>query len=119
MVTQGLSELESPDRIFENSIGMYGKMGKIITLFRLYKDTKKVTWKESAETLLEEAINECNESTPIGYGNGLCGFGFGIEWLIQNGCIDGNADDILYEIDDKITAYLQDCQEVKTDIREG
>lgn len=41
MVTQGLSELESPDRIFENSIGMYGKMGKIITLFRLYKDTKK------------------------------------------------------------------------------
>ena len=39
---------------------------------------------------------------PINLETGLCGIGWGIEYLIQNGFMEGDSNEILTEIDKKV-----------------
>ena len=104
---------------YDNSPGMYGKMGKVIALFELYEETKEEIWKERGEALLDEVTDECGEHVPTGYGTGLCGIGFGIEWLLQKGYVEGDADEILSEIDHRVAVAVHTVNDMGTDIRNG
>lgn len=84
---------------FSDTIGMCGNMGKVISLFSMYRKTKVKDWERQAENLLDDIMEKCNREAPLSYGNGLCGVGFGIEYLLQNHFIKGNADEILSDID--------------------
>lgn len=86
----------------EKELGMYGKMGEVINLYNQYKETNEEKWEIIAGNLLDEIIEGCDNHLPLDYGSGLCGIGVGIEWLIQNNYIEGDADNILAEIDWKI-----------------
>lgn len=88
--------------IIEKELGMYGKMGEVINLYSMYKETNEEKWKIIAENLLDEIIEQCDNHVPLDYGSGLCGIGVGIEWFIHNNYIEGDADNILAEIDGKI-----------------
>lgn len=84
---------------FSNAIGMHGSMGKVISLFSSYQTTKDELQKTQAETLLEHLLEKCSQNQPLGYGNGLCGVGAGVEYLLQNHFVEGNADEILSDVD--------------------
>lgn len=88
------------------SIGMCGKIGKAISLFWLFRDTNEEEWKLKADTLLEEVFNECNRYTSFSYSSGYCGVGAGVEYLLQNKFEEGNADEILTEIDSFIIRVI-------------
>ena len=47
--------------------------------------------------LMEDIYNNINEEIPIDFETGLCGIGWGIEYLLQNKLVNGNSDEILAE----------------------
>lgn len=69
--------------------GMMGEMGKIIGFYRLYRQTAEEEWEEKAEVLLDEVMENCSLELPVTYGDGLCGVGVGIEYLLQEGFVEG------------------------------
>lgn len=109
-------ECNSP---FSDTIGMSGKMGKVIALFRLYRDTGEEDWETEAEKLLEATMKECSLASPLSYGNGLCGMGVGIEYLIQNHFIEGDSDEILSELDNQIIYAINSRPALDLDLQSG
>ena len=85
---------------------MLNKMGKTIALFRLYRNTKEEEWRIRAEEMLDDIWNECTKDMSLAYRDGLCGIGAGTEYLIQNGFVEGNTDEILAEIDSRVFAAI-------------
>lgn len=85
--------------MFDDSLGMCGKMGKILSLYRLYSETDEIEWKKQAEELLEEVLLRCSNITSLSYRSGLLGIGTGVEWLFQQGFLCGNRDVVLEDID--------------------
>lgn len=87
----------STERI--ESLGMRGEMGRVISLFHLFRHTGEAEWQTKAETLLDEVVERCSPTLPLTYGDGLCGVGVGIEYLIQAGFVEGDGDEVLAEMD--------------------
>jgi hypothetical protein len=52
--------------------------------------------------LLDEVMENCSLELPVTYGDGLCGIGVGIEYLLQEGFVEGDADEILWQIDCRV-----------------
>lgn len=103
----------------ENTLGMCGAMGEVIALFRLYRITDEEIWKEQAEAQLNAILNMCNKDTPFSYGYGICGIGAGIEWLIQQQFVDGNADKILMEVDAVVAKFIDSHTVTENSIQDG
>lgn len=87
----------SSERI--DNLGMEGEMGRAIAFYHLFRQTGDKEWKEKAETLLDEIIDGCSVELPLTYGDGLCGVGVGVEYLIQEGFVEGDSNEILCEMD--------------------
>lgn len=90
-----------------------GSMGCVL-FFQHYSIYKRDSLYENLATeLLDRVYNRIDLDFPIGLENGLCGIGWGIEYLIQNHLMDGNSDDILTDIDQKLMTYnleyISDC----------
>ena len=95
--------------------GMMGEMGKIIGFYRLYRQTAEEGWEEKAEVLLDEVMENCSLELPVTYGDGLCGVGVGIEYLLQEGFVEGDRRKgavISVDID-----KLQAIEELKKDLQ--
>lgn len=90
----------SSERI--DNLGMEGEMGRVIAFYHLFRQTGDKEWKEKAETLLDEIIDGCSVELPLTYGDGLCGVGVGVEYLIQEGFVEGDSNEILCEMDSLI-----------------
>lgn len=92
---------------FMDNIGLLnGKMGVSIFFFHLSRLTKNTIFEEYANGLLEEIQEEISHATPIGFSDGLAGIGFGIEYLIQNGFIIADPDEVLEELDHSMFMQL-------------
>lgn len=85
--------------MFDESLGMCGKMGKVLSLYRMYSETDDIEWEKQAEELLEEVLSQCSNIISLSYRSGLLGVGTGVEWLFQQGFLCGNRDIILEDID--------------------
>ncbi|MDR1197468.1 MAG: hypothetical protein LBK94_00440 [Prevotellaceae bacterium] len=85
-----------------------GKMGIVLFFYELGRYTRKKIYDNFAGELLDEVCIEINESTPINFRDGLCGIGWGIEYLIRNGFVEAGTDEILEELDKRI---------IETDVR--
>lgn len=84
---------------FNQSLGMHGQMGKVVAFFSLYEESKEIEWKKKGEQLLENLIDKCNYNTPLGYEDGLCGIGIGIQKLMERKHIKGDINEILSDFD--------------------
>ena len=42
--------------MFDDSLGMCGKMGKILSLYRLYSETDEIEWKKQAEEYRKSVV---------------------------------------------------------------
>lgn len=87
-------------------IGLFdGKMGLMIFLFHYARHSGNSLYEDFAMELFEEINRNISVETPIGLGNGLCGIGWGILYLSQNGFIEDKTNEILEEMDERIMEY--------------
>ncbi len=88
---------------FINNIGlMHGKMGISIFFFHLARRTKNKIYEDYAGELIDEIYEEISANTPVDFENGLAGIGWGIEYLVQNGFIEADTNEVLEEFDNKV-----------------
>lgn len=92
---------------FIDNLGlMHGKMGISICFFHLARQTGNQIYEDYAGELIEEIYEEITINTPVDFENGLAGIGWGIEYLVQNGFIEADTDEVLEEFDKKIFKEL-------------
>lgn len=83
--------------------GLYhGKMGIVICLCEYARYINDDIYLDLAGDLLDEIISKIDMHMPINYENGLCGIGWGIEYLIRQKYMFGNSDEILEELDARV-----------------
>lgn len=88
---------------FINNPGLfYGKMGLTIFFAHYNKYTSDRLYETIADELMEQVLEETHKGLSLGIGSGLSGIGWGIEYLIQNGFMEGDCVEICEEIDCKI-----------------
>ena len=81
---------------FIDNIGlMHGKMGISVYFFHLARSTRNKVYEEYAGELIDEIYEEIIVNTPVNFENGLAGIGWGIEYLVQNGFIEADTDEVL------------------------
>lgn len=82
----------------DNSI-LHGKMGGVL-FFNLYaRLTGQQYYQQYANELFNSITETVSVASSVDFGRGLCGIGWGVEYIIRNGFQDGNTDDLLEEID--------------------
>ena len=92
---------------FIDNLGLLnGKMGIAIFFFHLARETKNSIYEDYAGELIDEIYEEINLNTPLDFENGLAGIGWGIEYLVQNGFIDADTDEVLEEFDKRLMPFI-------------
>lgn len=84
---------------------MNGKMGCAVFFALLSRITENHWYEDFAGELLNNICQNITTQIPINFSHGLCGIGWGIEFLKYKGFIDDNTDDILSEIDKAVIEY--------------
>lgn len=88
---------------FLNNLGLYhGKMGIVLFFAHYARYTENSLYEDFAGELLSEIYEEILDGLPVDLENGLCGIGWGVLYLLQNGFMEGDPDDILDDIDKKV-----------------
>lgn len=91
---------------FIPNLGLFhGRMGFVILFAHYAKATNSSLYEEFAVKLLDEVFRELTKESSISLESGLCGIGWGVEYLVQNGFMEGNTDEILKDIDNRIMEY--------------
>lgn len=81
-------------------IGLWdGKMGIAIYLFHLARITQNEKYKDEASELIDAVYEELSLDIPLTFDNGLLGVGCGFDYIISQGFVDADSDEILSEID--------------------
>lgn len=85
---------------------MHGKMGICIFLYNFSQKTENKNYEDFAGELLDDVFKEINSQTSFDFENGLAGIGWGIEYLVKNGFVEGDTDEVLAEIDQKLLEII-------------
>lgn len=86
-----------------NEIGLLkGKTGMVIFFFHMSRYTGIQWYEDFARELLENVCDSLSQHSPITFADGLCGIGWAIEFLKKEGFIEGDTDEILKEIDERV-----------------
>ena len=88
---------------FVKEVGlMSGKMGILLALAEYNKFHPNSIHQDFIYDLIDEVLEHMDAKSSIGFSDGLCGIGWGIEWLINNQIIEGEEMNICSELDNKI-----------------
>ncbi len=88
---------------FLRDLGLYhGKMGIVILFFHYSRHTDNPVYEDFAGDQLDNIWEGMHKELPVSFDSGLTGIGWGIEYLIQNGFVEGNSNEICEELDHKI-----------------
>lgn len=102
----------------ENSL-LYGNTGTCIYLYHLAKAVSNSEYERAADNLLDKVFASLNTSTSPDFESGLAGIGCGIEHLVLNGFAEGNTDEILEDVDNKIFKILNEGTIVSFELING
>lgn len=84
-------------------LGLYrGKMGIVLFFCHYARYLQDLIYEDFASVLLDEIYEELHTSLSTSFDDGLCGVGWGIEYLVQHDFMDGDTDEILTDIDRQI-----------------
>lgn len=78
---------------------MDGQMGCAIFFALLSRATQNHWYEDFAGELLDNVCDNLTIHLPVNFGSGLCGIGWGIEFLKYKGFINDDTDEILSDID--------------------
>jgi hypothetical protein len=102
-ILQQISDVLLMNGGFLSNPGLYtGEMGLVLFLFRYSRFTQNKLYADYCFELIETFEKRIHQDTPIDYKEGLAGIGSAIEYLVQNGFIETNTDDILEDFDNQI-----------------
>lgn len=88
---------------FSADLGLFnGKVGVVIFFMHYARYVQNSLYEEFAGELLDEIVSEIHFDLPLNFAEGLCGIGWAIQYLIDEKFIDGDANEILFEIDRKV-----------------
>jgi DNA modification methylase len=91
-------------RLTIDNVGLFeGRIGLAIFFFAYYRYSDNPEYEMKAFNLIEETFDLINSNCSIDYANGLSGISAGITYLLTEGFIFNNEDDILEDIDMVIT----------------
>lgn len=80
----------------------YGKSGKAILLYLLYRSSSDKQLSEAALEMLNSVSDSIANEEQLDFANGIAGIGWAVEWIAQNGFLEINTNEILEEIDDAL-----------------
>mgnify|MGYP006873002778 FL=1 len=103
----------------EHCLGMEGAMREAITLFHEARHTKVPAQQAMAEQTLEKILDQCDAGLSFSYADGLCGIGVGIEYLLQEGYVDGDANEVLSHFDALLFRIITARPAIDTSIAHG
>lgn len=98
---------------------MRGNTGLCIFLYHLANTTSNSEYEKASDELLDKVFASLNTSASPEFENGLAGIGWGIEYLVQNGFAEGNTDEILEEVDNKVFRTLNEDNFTSFEIANG
>lgn len=88
---------------FIPNLGLFhGKMGIVLFFFHYSRYTNDELYEDFAGELLDEIYQEIHDRIPLDLESGLCGIGWGIEYLLKKEFVEGDSMDILEDIDKKV-----------------
>lgn len=88
---------------FVPDLGIFhGKMGIVLFFAHYGRYTGNSLYDDFAGKLLDEIYEDLPNDLPATLESGLCGIGWGIEYLVQNKFMEGDTDEILKDIDCRI-----------------
>jgi len=97
------------DKLLSTNLNRYpvslfhGKMGLSIYFYQLSKIGSNPEYHSKAEQLLDQILmNDLSINQSIDVEDGLAGIGLGVTWLVKNGFIEGDLNEMLEVIDDAI-----------------
>jgi hypothetical protein len=83
-----------------DNIGLLkGQTGIALFLFLYSQYTEDENMATFAGNMIDAIMNSIGDDTPTDYSDGLAGFGTAIEFLVQNGFIDADTDEVLEDLD--------------------
>lgn len=83
----------------------YGKMGSVLFFVHYAKYTNNSMYDEFAGEILDEIYEDIHSEMPVYFSNGLSGMAWGIEYLLQQGYMEGESDEVLSDLDAKIMKW--------------
>ena len=86
----------------------HGCTGISLFYYHLAKLTGNFGYHEIADDLVDRIFSDLNLMAPPDFEKGLAGIGWGIEYLVQNNFAEGNTDEILEDVDNKIFKLLNE-----------
>ena len=90
-----------------------GKIGQAIFFFHYAAFTGHKAYETYALQLIDDMVKLIHSKTPIDYTGGLTGIGSGVEYIVQNGYIDADSDEVLEEIE----AHIHLAIPYETDVK--
>jgi hypothetical protein len=84
----------------ENPGLFHGKTGIAILFYMLHRHAGHRVYEDYAGELIDEIYEDITIQSPVDFENGLAGIAWGIEYLVQNGFIDADTNEVLADIDD-------------------
>ena len=91
---------------FVTDLGLYhGKMGIVLFFAHYAHYSGNSLYDTFAGELLDEIYEDIYKGLPVNFESGFCGIGWGIAYLLQNGFIDGDTDEILSDLDTRIMEF--------------
>lgn len=79
-----------------------GKMGMAIAFGHLYKQTLNEVFDDCMSELVDNILETTYKGLDIGFLSGFSGIGWGIEYMIQHGFVEGNGVEVCSELDLRI-----------------
>ena len=83
----------------------HGKTGIAILFYILHRHTGHKVYEGYAGELIDEIYEDITIQSPVDFENGLAGIAWGIEYLVQNGFIEADTNEVLADIDDAINKH--------------
>lgn len=88
---------------FIDDLGLFhGKMGIALFFYHYARYTNESLYEILAGNLIEEIYESIHENLPATMEKGLCGIAWGLCTLLENNFLDGDVDEVLSDIDNKI-----------------
>jgi len=81
---------------------IYGKMGLAVFYFHYARYTGDQSFEEYAMILMEKLQEQIQQQHTINYRDGLAGIGTGIEYLVRNGFLEADTNEVLEDLDKEI-----------------
>ena len=88
---------------FLSDLGLFhGKMGIVLFFVHYARYTGNAIYEEYAGDLLDEIFEDIYAGFTLDFENGLSGIGWGLLYLLKNHFVEGDPDEVLFDIDQRM-----------------